>query len=70
MAATPEDAKWILTGRANQLNLDHVSERNLPGQDTSAAARRRELEKGLESGVSKRSPEQIRADFRKAREAA
>ena len=29
-----------------------------------------ELEKGLLSGVSKRSPEQIRDAFRKAREAA
>lgn len=29
-----------------------------------------ELEKGLASGVSKRSPEQIREAFRKAREAA
>ena len=34
------------------------------------AALKRELEKGLASGVSKRTPEQIRADFRKAREAA
>lgn len=31
---------------------------------------KRELEKGLASGVSKRTPEQIRAAFRKAREAA
>ncbi len=31
---------------------------------------RRELAKGLASGVSKRTPAQIRADFRKAREAA
>jgi hypothetical protein len=31
---------------------------------------KRELEKGLASGVSKRTPAQIRADFRKAREAA
>jgi hypothetical protein len=31
---------------------------------------KRELEKGLASGVSQRSPEQVRAAFRKAREAA
>jgi hypothetical protein len=31
---------------------------------------KRELEKGLASGVSKRTPELIRAAFRKAREAA
>ena len=36
----------------------------------AGAALKRELEKGLASGVSKRTPEQIRADFRKAREAA
>lgn len=30
----------------------------------------RELEKGLASGKSKRTPEQVRAAFRKAREAA
>ena len=29
-----------------------------------------ELEAGLASGISKRTPAQIRADFRKAREAA
>lgn len=31
---------------------------------------KRELEKGLASGVSTRTPEQIRTAFRKAREAA
>ena len=31
---------------------------------------KRELEKGLASGISKRTPAQIRADFRRAREAA
>ena len=36
----------------------------------AAAALKRELQKGLASGVSKRTPDQIRADFRKAREAA
>ncbi len=36
----------------------------------NTALLKRELVKGLDSGVSKRSPEQIRADFRKAREAA
>ena len=42
-----------------------------PFSDAEAkAALKRELEKGLASGVSKRTPEQIRADFRKAREAA
>ena len=41
--------------------------------DKSAAEKallKRELEKGLASGVSKRSPEQVRTAFRKAREAA
>ncbi len=41
--------------------------------DDSAAGKallKRELERGLASGVSKRSPEQVRAAFRKAREAA
>jgi hypothetical protein len=31
---------------------------------------KQELEKGLASGKSKRTPRQIRADYRKAREAA
>ncbi|QYU67915.1 hypothetical protein J4558_24125 [Leptolyngbya sp. 15MV] len=31
---------------------------------------KRELEKGLASGVSTRTPEQVRTAFRKAREAA
>lgn len=35
-----------------------------------AALLKRELEKGLTSGIGKRTSEQIRADFRKAREAA
>ena len=34
------------------------------------AALKRELEQGLASGISKRTPEQILADFRRAREAA
>ena len=41
--------------------------------DQSAASKallQRELEKGLASGVSKRTPENIRIAFRKAREAA
>ena len=41
--------------------------------DNNAAGKallQRELESGLASGVSKRSPEQVRAAFRKAREAA
>ena len=41
--------------------------------DTDAAGRsilKRELDKGLASGISKRSPDQVRAAFRKAREAA
>lgn len=43
-----------------------------PQTDTvaDAAVLTRELTRGLASGVSKRSPDQIRADFRKAREAA
>jgi hypothetical protein len=39
-------------------------------QAAQQALLKHELEKGLESGLSKRSPEQIRAAFRKAREAA
>lgn len=39
-------------------------------EEAGAALLYRELKKGLSSGVSKRSPAQIRADFRKAREAA
>ncbi len=31
---------------------------------------KRELEQGLASGISKRTPDEIRAAFRKAREAA
>ena len=38
--------------------------------DDGSIALKRELEKGLASGTSKRTPAQIRADFRKAREAA
>jgi hypothetical protein len=47
--------------------------KTVPPLDKDAAGKAllmRELEKGLASGVSKRSPEQIRAAFRKAREAA
>ena len=43
---------------------------NNPSTEDAADVLKRELEKGLASGVSKRSPEQIRADFRKASEAA
>ena len=35
-----------------------------------AAMLKRELDKGIASGLSKRTPAQIRADFRRAREAA
>ena len=35
-----------------------------------AALLKRELDKGLASGIGKRTPAQIRADFRRAREAA
>jgi hypothetical protein len=41
--------------------------------DQSAAGKallQRELEKGLASGISKRTPEHLRTAFRKAREAA
>jgi uncharacterized protein (DUF2267 family) len=38
--------------------------------ETVAAVLQRELEKGLASGVSRRTPQQIRADFHRAREAA
>lgn len=37
---------------------------------TGKAFLQRELEKGLASGLRKRTPEQVRAAFRKAREAA
>ncbi len=35
-----------------------------------AALLKRELDKGLASGIGKRTPAQIRADYRRAREAA
>lgn len=41
--------------------------------NTNAAGKallKRELDKGMASGISKRSPDKIRAAFRKAREAA
>lgn len=38
--------------------------------EVGKAALKRELEKGLASGKSKRTPEQIREAIRKAREAA
>jgi hypothetical protein len=44
--------------------------RPLDTDATGKALLRRELDKGLASGISKRSPDQIRAAFRKAREAA
>lgn len=40
------------------------------GTEAEKALLNRELEKGRASGLSKRTPEQIRAAFRKAREAA
>ena len=40
------------------------------GDKADAARLARELEKGLASGISKRTPAQIRADYRRAREAA
>ncbi|MEO7248243.1 MAG: hypothetical protein ABIW31_07275 [Novosphingobium sp.] len=42
----------------------------LDNEQAAKALLKRELEKGLASGVSKRSPAQIRDAFRKAREAA
>ncbi len=42
----------------------------LENGNAGKALLKRELEKGLASGVGKRSPEQVRAAFRKAREAA
>ena len=42
----------------------------LDEQVAQKALLKRELQQGLASGLSKRSPEQIRAAFRKAREAA
>ena len=44
--------------------------RQQPSADDNAALLKRELEQGLASGLSKRTPAQIRADFRSAREAA
>ena len=47
--------------------------RKLQPLDKDAAGKavlKRELEKGLASGLSKRTPEKVRAAFRKAREAA
>ena len=43
---------------------------NEPKADGDSTLLKRELEKGLASGMSKRTPAQIRADFRRAREAA
>ena len=40
------------------------------GKEPDNALLKHELEKGLASGISKRTPAQIRAAFRKAREAA
>ncbi len=40
------------------------------GDEFDAALLKRELERGLASGIGKRTPAQIRADFRRAREAA
>ena len=43
----------------------------LPDSNVAAkSALKRELEKGRTSGISKRTPAQIRSAFRKAREAA
>ena len=39
-------------------------------EGADAAMLKRELDKGIGSGISKRTPAQIRADFRRAREAA
>ena len=39
-------------------------------EGADAATLKRELDKGIGSGISKRTPAQIRADFRRAREAA
>lgn len=39
-------------------------------REAGKAELKRELEKGLASGVSQRTPEEVRAAFRKAREAA
>lgn len=45
--------------------------KSTPDADKAQAALlKRELEKGLASGIGKRTPAQIRADFRRAREAA
>ena len=43
---------------------------NLTDKTANKALLKRELEKGLASGISKRSPAQIRDAFRKGREAA
>ena len=51
-------------------NLTMKMPRQKPSADDDAALLKRELEKGLASGVGKRTPTQIRADFRRAREAA
>jgi hypothetical protein len=47
--------------------------KNEPPLDERTAGKallKRELEAGLASGISKRTPEDVRAAFRKAREAA
>jgi hypothetical protein len=45
---------------------DHHLDKNAAGK----ALLKRELEKGLASGISNRTPEQVRLAFRKARDAA
>ena len=44
--------------------------RHQSSPENDAVLLKHELEKGLESGLSTRTPAQIRADFRRAREAA
>ena len=44
--------------------------RHQSSSEDDASLLKRELEKGLVSGLSTRTPAQIRADFRRAREAA
>lgn len=65
------EAQLLLTiaGARNRL-CDMKKQAEQPDDTTVARATlKRELEKGLASGVSKRTPAQIRTAFRKAREA-
>ena len=65
-------ASSLLTSVSGRHRIQGMKKQAEQTGDNAAAkaALRRELEKGLASGISKRTPTQIRSAFRKAREAA